>query len=84
MGKPLLTDEMIQQAKREKRQLDAKLDAEFSVYKSQVEANESKKKKPLSRTQEIEKEAKRSKAMNKWLVIGLVLLVILIYAAFKL
>jgi replicative DNA helicase len=84
MVKPLLTEEMIQKAAREKRQLDAKLDAEFSAYKSLVETNDSKKKKALSRTQEIEKEAKRSKAMNKWLVIGVIALIALIWAAFKL
>ncbi|GAX47166.1 cell wall synthase accessory phosphoprotein MacP [Pseudolactococcus reticulitermitis] len=89
MPKPLLTDEMIRQAAREKerlerefeqaRQDDTQLIKQFAPQKAQLEKNQVYK----SRRIESQKREERGKKITKYIVILLILLVIITVIVFK-
>lgn len=89
MPKPLLTDEMIQQAAREKerlereiaqaRQDDTQLIKQFAPQKAQLEKNSVYK----SRRIESQKREARGKKITKSIVILVVLLIIITVIVFK-
>ncbi|GAB2020963.1 cell wall synthase accessory phosphoprotein MacP [Pseudolactococcus yaeyamensis] len=89
MPKPLLTDEMIQQAAREKerlereiaqaRQDDTQLIKKFAPQKAQMAKNQVYK----SRRIESQKREERGKKITKYIVILLILLVIITVVVFK-
>lgn len=89
MPKPLLTDEMIQQAAREKeclereiaqaRQDDTQLIKKFAPQKAQMEKNLVYK----SRRIEAQKREERGKKITKYIVILVVLLIIITVIVFK-
>ena len=89
MPKPLLTDEMIQQAAREKerlereiaqaRQDDTQLIKQFAPQKAKLEKNSVCK----SRRIESQKREERGKKITKYIVILVVLLIIITVIVFK-
>lgn len=89
MPKPLLTDEMIRQAKRDKarleaeiaqaRQDDTQLIKQFAPQKAKLEKNQIYK----SRRIEAQKREARGKKITKYIVILVVLLIIITIIVFK-
>lgn len=87
MSKPLLTDDIIEQAKKDKARLEQKLkaemqeDQELSQKYEKIERDLSKKAVYKSRRIENAKQKQRSKSINKWLWI-IILIVVILLAAF--
>lgn len=88
MPKPLLTDEVIEQAKQDKKNLERRLQREFEEdteiaekYDS-IEKNLSKNAVYKSRRIENAKAQKRGKVINKWLFIVTLIVVLLAVAFF--
>lgn len=89
MPKPLLTDEMIRQAKRDKarleaeiaqaRQDDTQLIKQFASQKAALEKNQIYK----SRRIETQKRDARGKKMTKYIVLLVVLLIVITIIVFK-
>jgi Fe2+ transport system protein B len=87
MPRPLLTDEMIERAKRDRKNLERRLqqeleeDSEISEKYDNIERELSKNSVYKSRRIENAKVKKRGKTVNKWLLI-VVLVVAVFVAAF--
>ncbi|GFH40974.1 cell wall synthase accessory phosphoprotein MacP [Pseudolactococcus insecticola] len=89
MPKPLLTDDIINQASREKQRLDdeiarakssdPELAKKFAAQKAQIEKNQIYK----SRRIEAQKRDERGKKMTKYIVILAILLIIVMIVVFK-
>ena len=83
MAKPLLTDEVIEQARRDKERLEQQLrqemenDPELAAKYDKIEQDLSKKSVYKSRRIEQAKQRKRGKTINKWLWIVVLIVVIL-------
>lgn len=88
MPKPLLTDEVIEQAKQDKKNLERRLqreleeDTEIAEKYDSIEKNLSKNAVYKSRSIENAKAQKRGKAINKWLFIVTLIVVLLAVAFF--
>ena len=88
MPKPLLTDEVIEQAKQDKKNLERRLqreleeDTEIAEKYDSIEKNLSKNAVYKSRRIENAKALKRGKAINKWLFIVTLIVVLLAVAFF--
>lgn len=88
MPKPLLTDEVIEQAKQDKKNLERRLqreleeDTEIAEKYDSIEKNLSKNAVYKSRRIENAKAQKRGKAINKWLFIVTLIVVLLAVAFF--
>ena len=88
MPKPLLTDEVIEQAKQDKKNLQRRLkreleeDTEIAEIYDSIEKNLSKNAVYKSRRIENAKAQKRRKAINKWLFIVTLIVVLLAVAFF--
>ena len=88
MPKPLLTDEVIEQAKQDKKNLERRLqreleeDTEIAEKYDSIEKNLSKNAVYKSRRIENAKAQKRGKAINKWLFIVTLIDVLLAVAFF--
>ena len=88
MPKPLLTDEVIEQAKQDKKNLERRLqreleeDTEIAEKYDSIEKNLSKNAVYKSRRIENAKAQKRGKAINNWLFIVTLLVVLLAVAFF--
>ena len=88
MPKPLLTDEVIEQAKREKKNLERRLqreleeDTEIVKKYDSIEKQLSKNSVYKSRRIENAKAQKRGKVINKWLLIVTLIVVLLAVAFF--
>ena len=88
MPKPLLTDEVIEQAKQDKKNLERRLqreleeDTEIAEKYDSIEKNLSKNAVYKSRRIENANAQKRGKAINKWLFIVTLIVVLLAVAFF--
>lgn len=88
MPKPLLTDEVIEQANQEKKNLERRLqreleeDTEIAEKYDSIEKKLSKNSVYKSRRIESAKAQKRGKAINKWLFIVTLIVVLLVVAFF--
>ena len=88
MPKPLLTDEVIEQANQEKKNLERRLqreleeDTEIAEKYDSIEKKLSKNSVYKSRRIENSKAQKRGKAINKWLFIVTLIVVLLVVAFF--
>lgn len=88
MPKPLLTDEVIEQAKQDKKNLERRLqreleeDTEIAEKYDSIEKNLSKNAVYKSRRIENAKAQKRGKEINKWLFIVTLIVVLLAVAFF--
>ena len=88
MPKPLLTDEVIEQAKQDKKNIERRLqreleeDTEIAEKYDSIEKNLSKNAVYKSRRIENAKAQKRVKAINKWLFIVTLIVVLLAVAFF--
>ncbi|MGM9885972.1 MAG: cell wall synthase accessory phosphoprotein MacP [Lactococcus sp.] len=75
MPRPILTDEIIEEARRNRKHLERHLqeemeqDEELSEKYSKIEKDLSKKSVYKSRRIENAKQVERSKSVNKWLII---------------
>ena len=83
MPKPLLTDEVIEQAKQDKKNIERRLQRELEEDTEIAEKYDSIEKN-LSKNRRIEnaKAQKRGKAINKWLFIVTLIVVLLAVAFF--
>ena len=88
MPKPLLTDEVIEQANQEKKNLECRLqreleeDTEIAEKYDSIEKKLSKNSVYKSRRIEHAKAQKRGKVINKWLFIVTLIVVLLVVAFF--
>ena len=88
MPKPLLTDEVIEQANQEKKNLERRLqreleeDTEIAEKYDSIEKKLSKNSVYKSRRIENAKAQKRGKSINKWLFIVTLIVVLLVIAFF--
>lgn len=88
MPKPLLTDEVIEQAKQDKKNLERRLqreleeDTEIAEKYDSIEKNLSKNAVYKSRRIENAKAQKRGKVINNWLFIVTLIVVLLAVAFF--
>ncbi|MFC4651315.1 cell wall synthase accessory phosphoprotein MacP [Lactococcus nasutitermitis] len=86
MPRPLLTDEIIEQAKQDKERIERELqremenDREISEKYDKIEQDLSKQAVYKSRRIENVKQQRRSKLINKWLLIVTIIVVIFLIA----
>lgn len=84
MPRPILTDEMIEEAKHNKRRLEQNLKMEMENDEvlakkyEKIEKDLSKQTVYKSRRIENAKQVKRSKSINKWLMIVVFIVIILL------